>query len=487
MLPRRPRAAAALAALVTLFALPAPAHACSRDDTAYFDGFLDDSCLLAPLDGTTIDTFGGLRLTTNGAPATTSWDSDAELDDGVSYQGSPFGPVGVSTLARSGTGAAADLRLPATLLPLGLDAANPVLGPAPSDQLDSDGVDDPTVVRVGSGYVMWYSGTAEDGSDPAIFAATSPNGRAWTRANGGEPVLTGTPGAFDARGVSGPDVTYDAAAGAAPYRMYYAGRGDVFGGIGLATSPDGVTWTKHDDPATLAATDAVLEHGEPGSADSFAAADPSALKDGATWKLWYTADDSSKKRIAYATSPDGVAWTKGGKVIAPEDPGANANYSFGAFAPTVSKLAPGSYRMLLTGRKLVSGTTFQTKLMDATSVDGIAWTAPSPALNPSGTSSKFDYSNLNAPDVLADPADGAAPFKLYYAGNTVDANGNFHTRIGYATSQNGGSFSKVTGGAGVNPDNSVLDVGALSESFDARHASGLSVALPGTATPKFAG
>ena len=210
------------------------------------------------------------------------------------------------------------------------------------------------------------------------------------------------------------------------------------------------------------------------------------LKDGATWKLWYTGDDSSKKRIAYATSADGVAWTKGGKVIAPEDPGANANYSFGAFAPTVVKL-DGSYRMLLTGRKLVSGTTFQTKVMDATSADGIEWTAPSPALNPSGTSSKFDFSNLNAPDVLADPADNAAPFKLYYAGNTVDANGNFHTRIGYATSQNGASYSKVTNGAGVNPDNSVLDIGALSASFDARQASGLSVAMPASATPKYAG
>ena len=487
MLAPRHRAAAVLAALVTLIVLPASAHACSKDDAAYFDGFLDSSCLLAPLDGTTIDTFGGLRLATNGTPVTTSWDTDTELDDGVSYEGSPFGPVGVSTLGRSGTGPSAQLELPATLLPLAPDGANPVLGPTASEQLDSDGVDDPSVARVGSGYVMWYSGTAEDGSGPAIFAATSSNGRAWTRANGGDPVLAGTGGAFDARGVSGPDVIYDAGDAAAPYRMYYAGRGDVFGGIGLAVSTDGLNWSKHDDPGTTPAADPVLEHGEPGSADSFAAADPSVMKDGATWKLWYTGDDSSKKRIAYATSPDGVAWTKGGKVIAPEDPGANANYSFGAFAPAVSRLADGGYRMLLTGRKLVSGTTFQTKLMDATSVDGIEWTAPSPALNPSGTSTKFDFSNLNAPDVLADPADGTAPFKLYYAGNTVDANGNFHTRIGYATSQNGNSFSKVTNGTGVNPDNSVLDIGTLSTSFDARQASGLSVVLPASATPKHAG
>jgi predicted GH43/DUF377 family glycosyl hydrolase len=478
--------AALLAGLLAVLVVPASAFACSRDDTAYFDGFIDSSCLLAPLNATTIDTFGGLRLTTNGTPETTSWDTDTELEDGVTYQGSPFGPVDVSTLAVLGAGNAGELQLPATPLPLTPDAAGSVLGPTASEQLDSDGVDDPTVARVGSGYVMWYSGTAEDGSGPAIFTATSPDGRQWARANGGDPVLTGTSGAFDEHGVSGPDVVYDASA-APPYRMYYAGRGAVFGAIGMATSSDGVTWTKHDDDATPAPTDAVLEHGEAGSADSFAAADPSVIRDGATWKLWYTGDDSSKKRIAYATSPDGVAWTKGGKVIAPEDPGANANYSFGAFAPSVFKLADDSYRMLLTGRKLVSGTTFQTKIMDATSQDGIEWTAPSPALNPSGTSTKFDFSNLNAPDVLADPADGGARFKLYYAGNTVDANGNFHTRIGYATSQSGGSFSKVTSGAGVHPDDSVLDIGTLSERFDARQASGLSVTLPASATPKYVG
>src|SRR5215208_7490417 len=114
MLAPRRRAAVVLAALIITIAAPATAHACSKDDTAYFDGFLDSSCLLAPLDDTTIDTFGGLRLTTNGAPATTAWDTDAELDDGISHQGTPFAPVGVGTLARVGTGPAAELRLPAT-------------------------------------------------------------------------------------------------------------------------------------------------------------------------------------------------------------------------------------------------------------------------------------------------------------------------------------------------------------------------------------
>ena len=450
------RRALALAAALALLA-PATAAACSHDDTAWFETFVDTSCLVAPLSSTTLDALGGLRLVTNGAPLTTSWDTDAHFDTGLSWESTPFTPIGVRTLATSGSGTAATLTLPATRLPLDRGAGGSVLDPAASSAGDGDGVSDPTVVKVGSTYRMWYSGMAEHGAAPRIFEATSTNGTTWTRANGGLPVLQGTPGAFDANGVSAPHVVHDPADAAAPYRMWYAGQGKVYGAIGLATSPDGITWTKRDDAATPALADPVLTHGQAGSADSFSAGDPSVLKDGATWKLWYTGDDSSKKRIAYATSPDGVTWTKGGKVIAPEDPGANANYSFGAFAPSVFKTGPASYRMLLTGRKLVSGSTFQTKIMDAGSSDGISWSAPSPAVNPAGNSSKFDYSNLDAPHVLADPGAGSSSYKLFYAGNTIDANGNFHTRIGLATGADGNSFGKVNG---AQTGDSVFDVGA---------------------------
>src|SRR5215471_307121 len=131
--------------------------------------------------------------------------------------------------------------------------------------------------------------------------------------------------------------------------MYYSGRSGAFGGIGYATSVDGITWLEYKGAAGLIQT-TVVDHGPPGSADSFAAADPTVLHDGSVWKMWYTGDDSSKKRIAYATSSDGVNWSKGGKVIAPEDAGVSANLQWGAFAPTVWKTA-GGYSMLLTGRK----------------------------------------------------------------------------------------------------------------------------------------
>lgn len=467
-------------AIVVFLALAGagPAAACSHDDSNYFETFVDTSCLQLPLTNTTLDALGGLRLATNGTPANATWDTDSDFNNGVSYQSQQFPPVGVTTLMTSGSGAAAALTLPSTPLPLTPDAANPVLGPTASAVRDGDDVDDPTVVKVGTTYDMWYTGYPEDGGAPAIFLATSTDGVNWVRANLGNPVLQGTAGAFDADGVYGADVVYDPSDPVAPYKMWYSGRNGVFGGIGYATSLDGVTWTQYDGATPLP----VVSHGPPGSADSFSAADPSVLKDGSTWKMWYTGDDSSKKRIAYATSEDGITWAKGGKVIAPEDPGVSANIQFGAFAPTVWKTASG-FSMLLTGRKLVGGGVFQTKVMLTTSTDGLVWAGPSPALNPSGTNTNFDFSNLNSPDLLSDPGT-ASPYKLYYSGNTIDANGNFHMRIGLATSTNGSSFNKfngpLTGG-------SVLDVGTAGTAFDARQASGLSVTAPGGTGPKFVG
>jgi predicted GH43/DUF377 family glycosyl hydrolase len=460
--------------------MPPLGEACSRSDSVFYETFLDVSCLQQPLVNTTLDAQGGLRLTTNGTPGVTAWDTDTDFDNGVSHDGVTFPPVGVGTLARTGTGPAATLGLPVTLLPLTQDAANPVLGPTASTALDSDNVDDPTLAKVGSTYVMWYSGTPEDGGPSAIFVATSTNGTTWTRGNGGAPVLRGSPLSFDQDGVYGPDVVYDPADTVTPYRMWYSGRAGVFGAIGYATSTDGISWVKY--PGTGQLPLAVLTHGPAGSADSFSAADPSVLKDGTTWKMWYTGDDSSKKRVAYATSTDGITWAKGGKVIAPEDPGVSANIAFGAFAPSVWKTG-NTYAMVLTGRKLVGQGVFQTKVMGTTSTDGVTWDGPSPVLNPSGSQQNFDYSNLNSPEVLEDPG-AAAPYKLYYSGNTIDANGNFHTRIGLATSTNGSSFNKVNG---TQAGGSVFDVGSLGTAFDGRQASGLSVAEPAGGSTRFVG
>jgi len=473
------RALIGLSAAAAALSGPSIAAACSQDNATYFESFLDTTCLVSALTNTTLDALGGLRLATNGAPSALAWDTDTEFTTGVTHDTVAFGRVGVSTLALSGTGAPATLGLPTTTLPLTPDGNSPVLSPTASTVLDGDHVDGPSVIKVGAQYVMYYGGLAEDGTGPRIFRATSSDGKSWTRAvtPNNTPVLVGTPGAFDQKGVFGPHVIYDPADAAAPYRMYYSGRGAVFGGIGYATSTDGIAWVKHTGTASPADPPApVLDHGEGGSADSFRAADPWVIKDGAVWKMWYTGDDSNLKRVAYATSVDGKSWQKGGSVLAPD--GAGGNFGSGIYAPTVWKDGP-TYEMLFVGLNTA------TKIISASSPDGIDWTTGNVSLNTQNGS--FHASNFDSPAVFDEGVAGPERYKLYYAGSSLDTSGNFHVRVGLSITASGSGWQ---GGkfSGSQAGGAVLDIGTLGAEFDARGASGISVALTGgTGGDKYVG
>lgn len=72
-----------------------------------------------------------------------------------------------------------------------------------------------------------------------------------------DPVLNpGSAGAWDEEGVFWPCVVPDDDG----YRMYYAGKSPEETAIGYATSPDGITWMKYDDPET---TDALYAESDP--------------------------------------------------------------------------------------------------------------------------------------------------------------------------------------------------------------------------------
>ena len=137
--------------------------------------------------------------------------------------------------------------------------------------------------------------------------------------------------------------------------------------------------------------------------------------------------------------------------------------------------------MLLTGRKLVGGTSSRRKSWaqaPRTESRGRAEPRSAPPVR-----TRTSTTRTSTRPSCASGSRRADSYKLYYSGNTVDANSSFHTRVGLATSNNGSSFNKVnrsqTGDA-------ILDVGSLGTAFDARQASGLSVA-PSGATPKLVG
>jgi hypothetical protein len=109
--------------------------------------------------------------------------------------------------------------------------------------------------------------------------------------------------------------------------------------IGRATSPDGIVWTKYDDPASTAAalaeSDPVLSP-SPADWDDARALDPNVTQsaDG-TWVMIYATNHGpggkfagTRAQMGYATSPDGIAWTKSSVplILIDRHPGWSATY-----------------------------------------------------------------------------------------------------------------------------------------------------------------
>ncbi len=173
---------------------------------------------------------------------------------------------------------------------------DPCLCPPWDGSWESDFVRDPSVALDGEGtYWMFYEGW--NGAAPQqvqIGCATSPDGLAWDRC-AENPILGPGPEAWDEVQVADPAVLFDGTA----FHMWYAGLAvDGTWAIGYATSPDGVTWAKHEGNPVLEPT--------PGWWDQGNVAHPTAWFDGAAYHLWY----ASNSVIGHAESPDGTTWTK---------------------------------------------------------------------------------------------------------------------------------------------------------------------------------
>jgi predicted GH43/DUF377 family glycosyl hydrolase len=115
------------------------------------------------------------------------------------------------------------------------DGASPLFSRDSAHDWESDWIWRPNVLHVGSDYQMWYSGW--DGDRGHTGYATATHETNWTKYNGGvEPVLSGAPGEWDEEAAYDPSVLY---AGGV-YTMWY----DNGTSIGVATSTNGIAWTK---------------------------------------------------------------------------------------------------------------------------------------------------------------------------------------------------------------------------------------------------
>jgi hypothetical protein len=300
-----------------------------------------------------------------------------------------------------------------------------------------------TVRAFQDGGTTWlYYGGSDATGDPAcpgirdsrwrIGVARSADGVTFERVpgteTGGAILDVGAPGSFDSWLAYRPFVLKDGASS----RMWYNGSTQPFHcptgtlandrRIGYAESADGVHWTKRYDGAGPGGS--VLPLGAQGEIDAQQVGYVWVLKDGAEYKMYYSANDALNYwRVALAVSSDGRTWTKvRGKLAngAVLDLGAPGSFDAAcAYQPSVVKERADLYRMWYRGCEAPGafGGPSGGTVGYAESNDGITWIKipqPGPkgaAVGP-GPAGSFDSGGLTTPSVFED----ASGWSMYYAG-----------------------------------------------------------------------
>jgi predicted GH43/DUF377 family glycosyl hydrolase len=207
--------------------------------------------------------------------------------------------------------------------------------------------------------------------------------------------------------------------------------------IGLATSTNGLTWTEVGD--------GVVFEAEPGVQrwDAGGVFSPAVLYDAATgtFEMWYTGEaigaDNYGLGFGYATSPDGVNWTR-----ALDDPvithGALGMWNEERIGPLDVVKVDGVYYLYYTATTLLP--TFQRQIGCAASLDGIHWQEcpGNPVYSPDADSAPFEGVESEWPNVIY--SDGL--WLMAYTGYLGRQGPLF--RIGLAVSSDGRSWQRLS-------------------------------------------
>jgi len=324
---------------------------------------------------------------------------------------------------------------------LRLEPVGPIFSSVPNSW-EHKGIESPSVIYDGI-YKMWYAGT-DDNNKRRIGYATSPDGINWTRyknnlcttnSKGNGCVLDiGNKMSWDADHVYGMSVVVDRSApDSSRYKMWYTGASNALAlkngrwRTGLAFSSDGVVWNKINGnkcQSNTNTTSCVFDTGAPGSWDEVVTAAPSVLIDldaspSERYKMWYEGCIYSEKspehicRIGYATSPDGVNWTRYKENRCPNfSQGPGCVFDTGntrtwddvrVIQPIVIK-TEGQYEMWYGGQ---SSGDYKFRIGYASSSDGIEWERHENNnchTNPSGSGCLIDIDHSESKNSISDPA-----------------------------------------------------------------------------------
>jgi predicted GH43/DUF377 family glycosyl hydrolase len=211
---------------------------------------------------------------------------------------------------------------------------NPVLQAGPG-AFDAAYLSACSVLKDAGGYKMYYSARTA-GTNFSIGLATSSDGIHWQKYGGNPIVMIGAPGSWDDVFVEMPKVLLVDGT----YYMWYMGYDGLAGRIGLATSVDGVSWTKHP-------SNPVLAPGAPGSWDGYWLGEGSVVfANGVFYMLYMGAPGDYLERIGLATSTNGYSWQKysGNPVMVP-----TSGWESARIAPSAVVLRDNTFHLWFSG------------------------------------------------------------------------------------------------------------------------------------------